>query len=92
MKYENFLDYDPHVVEQMEMQKPTCIPLSYALRFLTDAARKECAKSANTKRRLSQVNILASATRNRNNATTPTGKSFSGNRRFPTARVIFGKC
>ncbi|XP_043275044.1 uncharacterized protein [Venturia canescens] len=65
--------YDPHVVEQMEIQKPTCIPLSYALRFLTDAARKECAKSANTKRRLSQVNILASATRNRNNAATPTG-------------------
>lgn len=36
-----FADYDPQVVEQKEQSRPQCIPLSYALRFITDAARKE---------------------------------------------------
>lgn len=90
----NFSDYDPQVVEQTELQQPTCIPLSYALRFLTDAARKEASKPV-IQGRLSQTNALAASTRNRNNAaTTPTGKSFAvpGIRRYPSARVIFGKC
>ena len=34
-------DYDPKVVEQKELQQPTCLPLSYVLRFITDASRKE---------------------------------------------------
>ncbi|XP_012285745.1 juxtaposed with another zinc finger protein 1 [Orussus abietinus] len=43
---ETHIDYDPRVVEQSERQQPACIPLSYALRFLTDAARKDGADSA----------------------------------------------
>ncbi|XP_008548175.2 juxtaposed with another zinc finger protein 1 [Microplitis demolitor] len=38
---ETHIDYDPLVVEQFEQQQPQCIPLSYALRFLTDAAREK---------------------------------------------------
>lgn len=34
-------DYDPLVVEQKEQSQPACLPLSYVLRFITDAARKE---------------------------------------------------
>lgn len=34
-------DYDPLVVEQKEQAQPSCIPLSYVLRFFTDAARQE---------------------------------------------------
>lgn len=35
------IDYDPKVVEQKELQQPACLPLSYVLRFITDATRKE---------------------------------------------------
>ncbi|PSN30636.1 hypothetical protein C0J52_16863 [Blattella germanica] len=35
------IDYDPRVIEQKELQQPACLPLSYVLRFFTDAARKE---------------------------------------------------
>ncbi|KAK6631656.1 hypothetical protein RUM44_006185 [Polyplax serrata] len=35
------IDYDPIVVEQKEQAQPSCIPLSYVLRFFTDAARRE---------------------------------------------------
>lgn len=35
------IDYDPQVVEQKEQSQPACLPLSYVLRFITDAARKE---------------------------------------------------
>lgn len=34
-------DYDPHVIEEKEQLQPSCLPLSYVLRFITDAARKE---------------------------------------------------
>lgn len=34
-------DYDPKVVEAKELQQPACLPLSYVLRFITDATRKE---------------------------------------------------
>jgi hypothetical protein len=37
----NRIDYDPQVVEEKEQEQPTCLPLSYVLRFFTDAARKE---------------------------------------------------
>ncbi|XP_011502010.1 PREDICTED: juxtaposed with another zinc finger protein 1 [Ceratosolen solmsi marchali] len=43
---ETHIDYDPHVVEKTEQQQPPCIPLSYVLRFLTDAARRENIKPA----------------------------------------------
>ncbi|XP_048512641.1 juxtaposed with another zinc finger protein 1 isoform X2 [Athalia rosae] len=65
----HYLDYDPRVVEQTEQQQPTCIPLSYVLRFLTDAARKEGVKPIHQSR--SNQACLPSSARNKNN--TPTG-------------------
>ncbi|KAL1140170.1 hypothetical protein AAG570_000102 [Ranatra chinensis] len=38
---DNHIDYDPHVIEEKEQEQPSCLPLSYVLRFFTDAARKE---------------------------------------------------
>lgn len=38
---DNHIDYDPQVIEEKEQQQPSCLPLSYVLRFFTDAARKE---------------------------------------------------
>ncbi|XP_053605990.1 juxtaposed with another zinc finger protein 1 [Plodia interpunctella] len=35
------IDYDPVVVEQKEASQPSCIPLSYVLRFFTEASRRE---------------------------------------------------
>lgn len=32
-------DYDPQTIEQKEQSQPTCLPLSYVLRFVTEAAR-----------------------------------------------------
>nr|CAD7262015.1 unnamed protein product [Timema shepardi] len=45
------MNNDPRVIEQKELQQPSCLPLSYILRFFTDAARKEWSE---TKRKLSQ--------------------------------------
>ncbi|VVC94452.1 unnamed protein product [Leptidea sinapis] len=36
-----FTDYDPAVVEQKEASQPACIPLSYVLKFFTEASRRE---------------------------------------------------
>ncbi|XP_075231305.1 juxtaposed with another zinc finger protein 1 [Lycorma delicatula] len=38
---DNHIDYDPHVIEQKEQQQPPCLPLSYVLRFFTEATRKD---------------------------------------------------
>lgn len=46
---ENHIDYDPQVVEQKERQQPPCVPLSYVLRFFTDAARREVMKPLQTR-------------------------------------------
>ncbi|XP_011550624.3 juxtaposed with another zinc finger protein 1 [Plutella xylostella] len=35
------IDYDPAVVEQKEASQPSCIPLSYILRFFTENTRRE---------------------------------------------------
>ncbi|XP_049870772.1 juxtaposed with another zinc finger protein 1 [Pectinophora gossypiella] len=35
------IDYDPAVVEQKEASQPACIPLSYVLKFFTEATRRE---------------------------------------------------
>ncbi|XP_068624812.1 juxtaposed with another zinc finger protein 1 [Battus philenor] len=35
------IDYDPAVIEQKEASQPACIPLSYVLRFFTEASRRE---------------------------------------------------
>lgn len=37
----SFSDYDPAVVEQKEASQPACIPLSYVLKFFTEATRRE---------------------------------------------------
>lgn len=29
-------DYDPKIIEQFETQQPTCLPLSYVLKFFSD--------------------------------------------------------
>lgn len=34
-----FTDYDPQTIEQKEQAQPACLPLSYVLRFMTEAAR-----------------------------------------------------
>ncbi|CAG2056996.1 unnamed protein product [Timema podura] len=68
---EVFQHNDPRVIEQKELQQPSCLPLSYILRFFTDAARKEWSE---TKRKLSQSHaskqLLPSVTTQSN---TPTG-------------------
>ncbi|XP_063988989.1 juxtaposed with another zinc finger protein 1 isoform X1 [Diachasmimorpha longicaudata] len=66
---ETHIDYDPLVVEQSEQQQPACIPLSYALRFLTDATRQELLKPIN-QGRSSQTTVTNT---NRNKNVTPTG-------------------
>lgn len=39
-----FKDFDPRVVEQTEQQQPSCIPLSYVLRFFNHAPKIESTK------------------------------------------------
>ncbi|KAL7293854.1 hypothetical protein TKK_0012909 [Trichogramma kaykai] len=43
---ETHIDNDPQVLERQERAQPACVPLSYVLRFLTDAARRENALTA----------------------------------------------
>ncbi|KAJ1520942.1 hypothetical protein ONE63_004019 [Megalurothrips usitatus] len=38
---ESHIEYDPVLIEKQEEQHPVSLPLSYVLRFFTDAARKE---------------------------------------------------
>ncbi|XP_014245310.1 juxtaposed with another zinc finger protein 1 isoform X1 [Cimex lectularius] len=38
---DNHIDYDPHIIEEKEQQQPSCLPLSYILRFFPDSAKKE---------------------------------------------------
>ncbi|XP_067006258.2 juxtaposed with another zinc finger protein 1 [Anabrus simplex] len=64
------IDYDPHVVEQKEQQQPACLPLSYVLRFFTDAARKELLDS---KRKLAQNHANKISTFGSVRSNTPTG-------------------
>ncbi|XP_059487791.1 juxtaposed with another zinc finger protein 1 [Neocloeon triangulifer] len=47
---EKHIDYDPRAIEQKEQQQPTCLPLSYILRFYSDAARKEYPRTASPPR------------------------------------------
>lgn len=71
-----FIDYDPHVIEQKEQSRPACLPLSYVLRFITDAARKEGpflgTSGAELKRKLAiKHHSYSMSSSNRSN--TPTG-------------------
>ena len=73
-------DYDPVVIEQKEQSQPACLPLSYVLRFITDAARKESPFLATTgvemKRKLAiKHHSYSMSSSNRSN--TPTGKQIS---------------
>jgi len=52
-------DYDPHVVEKQERQHPPCLPLSYVLRFITDAARRDV---PDVKPKIKQMTKEAAAT------------------------------
>lgn len=70
------LDYDPQVIEQKEQSRPTCLPLSYVLRFITDAARREGpflgTSGAELKRKLAiKHHSYSMSSSNRSN--TPTG-------------------
>lgn len=72
------LDYDPHVVEQKEQSQPACLPLSYVLRFITDAARKEgpfitnSTGASDLKRKLA-IKHHSYSMSSSNRSTTPTG-------------------
>lgn len=78
-----FIDYDPAVIEQKEQSNPTCLPLSYVLRFITDAARKEnqnpfngtttTTGTAEIKRKMPHSYSISSS----NRSNTPTGNSIS---------------
>lgn len=37
----SLLDYDPKIIEQFETQQPTCLPLSYVLKFFADQPAEE---------------------------------------------------
>lgn len=70
------LDYDPQVIEQKEQSRPQCLPLSYVLRFITDAARREGpflgTSGAELKRKLAiKHHSYSMSSSNRSN--TPTG-------------------
>lgn len=79
--YYFIIDYDPLVVEQKEQSQPSCLPLSYVLRFITDAARKEgpfinnSTNTTDSKRKLAiKHHSYSLSSSNRSN--TPTGLSF----------------
>lgn len=80
------LDYDPRVIEQKELQQPACLPLSYVLRFFTDAARKE---GHDAKRKLAQnqgTKTSTHTTTTRSN--TPTGNfKYLNDYRFTNLRL-----
>ncbi|XP_055324250.1 transcription factor mef2A isoform X2 [Sitodiplosis mosellana] len=75
------IDYDPHVVEQKEQSQPACLPLSYVLRFITDAARKEgpfinsSSGATDLKRKLA-IKHHSYSMSSSNRSTTPTGSEI----------------
>ncbi|GAB0090510.1 uncharacterized protein DMENIID0001_052460 [Sergentomyia squamirostris] len=74
------IDYDPKVIELKEQQQPACLPLSYVLRFITDAARKEATFLATTgttdikKKIATKHHSYSASSSNRSN--TPTGSEM----------------
>jgi hypothetical protein len=70
------LDYDPRVIEQKELQQPACLPLSYVLRFFSDAARKE---GHDAKRKLAQNQGTKTSYSTTTRSNTPTGNLQSLN-------------
>ncbi|KAL5285415.1 JAZF1 family protein [Megaselia abdita] len=77
----NHIDYDPKVIEQKEQSQPACLPLSYVLRFISDATRgnKESQYGGTTgvdiKRKLAiKHHSYSMSSSNRSN--TPTGSEI----------------
>lgn len=44
-----FTDYDPKIIEQFETQQPTCLPMSYVLKFFSDLPVEEKSSSGPSK-------------------------------------------
>ncbi|CAB3235460.1 unnamed protein product [Arctia plantaginis] len=68
------IDLDPAVVEQKEASQPACIPLSYVLKFITEASRREnqtTAPAPDVRRRLLSVPKTPSV-----RSSTPTGSEM----------------
>ncbi|XP_026744402.1 juxtaposed with another zinc finger protein 1 [Trichoplusia ni] len=68
------IDYDPAVVEQKEASQPACIPLSYVLKFFTEASRREnqnTAPAPDVRRRLLSAPKTPSV-----RSSTPTGSEM----------------
>ncbi|XP_077296895.1 uncharacterized protein LOC143918739 [Arctopsyche grandis] len=66
------IDYDPLIVEQKEASQPSCLPLSYVLRFFTEPSRKDSpAINSDVRRKLASVVRPPSIRSN-----TPTGSEF----------------
>uniref|UniRef100_A0A2A4J3T1 C2H2-type domain-containing protein n=1 Tax=Heliothis virescens TaxID=7102 RepID=A0A2A4J3T1_HELVI len=68
------IDYDPAVVEQKEASQPACIPLSYVLKFITEASRREnqnTAPAPDVRRRLLSAPKTPSV-----RSSTPTGSEM----------------
>lgn len=87
----HFIDYDPQVIEQKEQSRPQCLPLSYVLRFITDAARREGpflgTSGAELKRKLAiKHHSYSMSSSNRSN--TPTGDSQNEYQNIVVIRLV----
>ncbi|KAJ8718927.1 hypothetical protein PYW07_016483 [Mythimna separata] len=68
------IDYDPAVIEQKEASQPACIPLSYVLKFFSEASRREnqnTAPAPDVRRRLLSAPKTPSV-----RSSTPTGSEM----------------
>ncbi|XP_065211019.1 juxtaposed with another zinc finger protein 1 [Planococcus citri] len=57
----NHINYDPKIIEQFETQQPTCLPLSYVLKFFADQNTEE-----NSESKLKQTLLSPKSTGNSN--------------------------
>ncbi|XP_050562995.1 juxtaposed with another zinc finger protein 1 [Spodoptera frugiperda] len=68
------IDYDPAVIEQKEASQPACIPLSYVLKFISEASKREnqnTAPAPDVRRRLLSAPKTPSV-----RSSTPTGSEM----------------
>lgn len=73
-------DYNPQVIEEKEQSQPSCLPLSYVLRFLTDAERDDDnlfnnSNSSDIKRKI-VIKHHSYSLSSSNRSSTPTGWWF----------------
>ncbi|XP_037026395.1 pair-rule protein odd-paired [Bradysia coprophila] len=83
------IDYDPQVIEQKEQSRPQCLPLSYVLRFITDAARREGpflgSSGAELKRKLAiKHHSYSMSSSNRSNTPTDHGSEMDEDEMIPS--------